>query len=164
MKRGTVLLSAPLLFAISAAFSRDDDAQIPLIDNYHSNVRGRSQLSMSEGAIHAVRHKLGFQVLSRKTAEAHKLPCLCTNRLRNVSPALKRIELPLRMTRGEPESNQRVSLNWSFDSCLTDNLMVSVNAGHRWSGTASENSRRNLESKDELRGQSRPYSRRLVQV
>jgi hypothetical protein len=164
MKRGTALLSAPLLFAISAAFSREDVAQIPPIDNYHSILRGRSQLLMSEGAIHAVRHKPGFQVLSWNTAEAHKLPCLCTNRWRNVSPALKRTELPLRMTRGEPEFNQRVSLNWRFDSCLTQNLMVIVNAGHRWSGPASENSRRNLESKDELRGQSRPYSRRLVQV
>ncbi len=147
MNRGTVLLSAPLFFAVSVAFSGGDVAHSPP-DKLFSILRRHSEKSTSEEVIRAVHHELGFQALKLNPAANQKLPCLCSNRRSNFAPALRRIQ-PVRMTR-ESEISEQVSLDFYFDASLDSNLMVIVNVGQRWFGTASENSSRNLAGKDEL--------------
>ena len=124
MNRGidVIIIRAPLLLAALISFSSGDVAQIPPVENLHFGKRGAPDLTMSAVTRSAVRRRLGFQVLSW-TAAIHKLPCLCSNRRRNIAPALRRIETSVRMT-SESDFDQKVSYDLDLDTCLGRNLMV----------------------------------------
>jgi hypothetical protein len=159
MSRGSYLLSAPLLFAVSVTFSRGDVPRSPMVDTI---LRRRSELSTSEAASRAaVQHSIGFQVSTWKTTATSKLPCLCSNSRRTSAPTLIRKERSVRMNR-ESEFDRQVSgFHFQLSCSQTDRC---INTGRGWFGTSSENSGRKLKSKAELRGQSRSHSRRLDQV